>query len=205
VPRDDARRQSGVDGSPALLWVGRLNGNKDPLTVLRGVAAFFEACPAARLTMVYASAELEPDVRRVIAAAPALAARVRLAGRVPREDMPAYFSAADIFVLGSHREGSGYAAIEALACGALPVLTDIPSFRALTGDGTVGMLWNRGDAESLARTLALAAPRISADTREACRTLFDRRFSWPAIGRRAMAIYEEVWTARRRRAAHPAT
>ena len=34
IPRDEARRSSGVEGSPAMLWVGRLNANKDPLTVL---------------------------------------------------------------------------------------------------------------------------------------------------------------------------
>src|SRR3954454_18751255 len=36
IDRAEAKRVSGVDGSPALLWVGRLNGNKDPLTVLDG-------------------------------------------------------------------------------------------------------------------------------------------------------------------------
>ena len=32
--RDLARKLAGVSGEPALLWVGRLNDNKDPLTVL---------------------------------------------------------------------------------------------------------------------------------------------------------------------------
>ena len=39
IPRAAARLESGVDGSPAILWVGRLNANKDPLTVLDGVRA----------------------------------------------------------------------------------------------------------------------------------------------------------------------
>ena len=43
--------------------------------------------------------------------------------------------AADLFVLGSHREGSGYSLIEALACGLPPVVTDIHAFRTLTGCG----------------------------------------------------------------------
>ena len=54
-------------------------------------------------------------------------------GRLPHERLAAYYSAADIFVSGSHREGSGYALIEAMACGAIPCVTDIPSFRAITG------------------------------------------------------------------------
>ena len=57
--------------------------------------------------------------------------------------------AADVFVLGSHREGSGYSLIEALACGLPPVVTDIPSFRSLTAAGAVGALWPCGDARAL--------------------------------------------------------
>ena len=37
MPREQAREMTGVTGSPALLWVGRLNANKDPLTVLDGL------------------------------------------------------------------------------------------------------------------------------------------------------------------------
>jgi glycosyltransferase involved in cell wall biosynthesis len=203
LPKDEARRQSGMEGTPALLWVGRLNDNKDPLTVLSGVSGFFERRPAGRLTMVYAAAELETEVRRKIAGTPALASRVRLIGRVPRQEIPAYFSAADIFVLGSHREGSGYAAIEALACGAILALTDIPSFRTLTADGDVGVLWRPGDVQSLVEALSRAESLVSASARLASRTLFDQRFSWPALGRRAMEIYEEVLSARRRRALQP--
>jgi glycosyltransferase involved in cell wall biosynthesis len=198
MDRDEARRRSGVEGTPALLWVGRLNRNKDPLTVLRGVAAFFDRCPDARLTLVYAEADLEPDVRDAIARTPALAARVRLAGRIPRAEMPAYFSAADLFVLGSHREGSGYALLDALACGAWPVVTDIPSFRALTGGGAAGTLWQPGDAASLADALARAERIASEDARPACRAHFEQHFSWPAIGRRALEIYDAALARRRR-------
>ena len=82
-----------------------------------------------------------------MSASPALARRVRLVGYVPQEKLPAYYSAADIFVLGSHHEGSGYALIEACACGAVPVVTRIPPFRAITGDGARGALWPPGDAD----------------------------------------------------------
>jgi glycosyltransferase involved in cell wall biosynthesis len=196
----DQHRDTDTDGHglPALLWVGRLNANKDPLTVLRGVAAFFETHPAARLTMIFATNELEADVRALVARTPAVASRVRIVGRVPREGMQAYFSHADLFVLGSHREGSGYAAIEALACGVLPVVTSIPSFRTLTGNGAVGELWEPGDAMSLARALERAAARVNGPERQACERWFEQTFSWPAIGQRAFAAYRDVLAARRR-------
>jgi glycosyltransferase involved in cell wall biosynthesis len=198
LSRDEARSRTGLDGAPAMLWVGRLNQDKDPLTVLRGAAAFFERRPDARLTMIYAEADLEAEVRRTIARTPVLASRVRLAGRIARAEMPAWFSAADLFVLGSHREGSGYALLDALACGAWPVVTDIPSFRALTGGGAAGTLWRAGDSVSLTDALDRATAAISDGARRVCRTHFHARFSWPVIGRRALAIYESALARRRR-------
>jgi glycosyltransferase involved in cell wall biosynthesis len=76
------------------------------------------------------------------------------------------------------------------------VLTDIPSFRTLTGRERVGELWRPGDPASLTRALLRAADRLSDSRRDACRALFDREFSWPAIGRRALSVYRAVSLSR---------
>ncbi len=156
-----AREESGVSGSPAVLWVGRLNANKDPLTVLDGFERALPDLPDATLTMIFGTGELFEEVRARIARSPALSARVRLAGVVPHERMAAFYSAADLFVVGSHHEGSGYSLMEACACGAVPVVTDIPTFRLLTGAGAVGALWTPGDAADCARALVDVAPARS--------------------------------------------
>ncbi|MEI6245060.1 MAG: glycosyltransferase family 4 protein [Acidobacteriota bacterium] len=192
IPRSQARAELQMMGEPSLLWVGRLNENKDPLTVLRGVAAWFPQHPRATLTMAFQEGALDEAVRRFVAATPELKARVSLVGAVPHDRLPAYYSAADLFVLGSHHEGSGYAAIEALACGAVPVVTDIAPFRALTDDGAFGALWQPGNAESFTLALDRARSRPLSEQRQAARERFDREFSWPHIGHRAMAIYREV-------------
>jgi glycosyltransferase involved in cell wall biosynthesis len=195
LPRAEARRVSGVSGSPGLLWVGRLDRNKDPLTVLAG----FEGArlPDSRLTMVHASDELLPEVRGRLAASPFLRERVRLIGRVPHEEMAAFFSAADVFVLGSHKEGSGYSLLEALCCGAVPVVTDIPSFRAIAGDAFAGLLWAPDQVEALAQALL----RLREEDLEAlgavARAHFEAHLSWKAIGQRALQVYREVSDRRR--------
>jgi glycosyltransferase involved in cell wall biosynthesis len=183
------RPPSGV----SLLFVGRLNANKDPLTVLDGFATFARSCPQATLTFVYHDGDLEPQLRAVLGRDTWLGARVRLAGAVPHEELPALYAAADFFVLGSHREGSGYAALEALACGAVPVLTDIPSFRWLTHEGRIGALWEPGNAASLSEALSRLTAAPLDGQRAAGRAFFEVNFSWEAIGRRALAIYREPW------------
>jgi glycosyltransferase involved in cell wall biosynthesis len=197
LPRAPARETSGVDGAPAALWVGRLNANKDPLTVLEGFERALAELPGAVLTMVFGEDELRPEVQERLAASPALARAVRLVGRVPYDRMPDYYSAADLFVLGSHHEGSGYALLEACACGAIPVVTSIPAFRMLTADGAWGALWAPGDAAGCARALVSMARRDLPPLRAAIALHFARELSWPAVGRRAMAIYTEVRDRRR--------
>ena len=100
--------------------------------------------------------------------------------------------AADLFVLGSHHEGSGYALLEALACGVTPVVTDIPSFRALTAQGTIGELWPVGDPDALCRALLSAVPRLHSRTRATVREYFDRELSFDALGSKWSAIYADV-------------
>src|SRR5262249_4589937 len=122
IARAEARARSGLSGSPALLWVGRLNPNKDPLTVVDAFESALASVPGATLTMVFGTSELIGEVRARIDRSALLRERVHLAGTVARDRLPAFFSAADLFIVGSHHEGSGYALIEALACGATPVV-----------------------------------------------------------------------------------
>jgi len=181
-----------VTGDPAVLWVGRLTRDKDPLTVLDGFARFHERVPRATLTVVFSEGPLETVVRARVRDSPALDAHVRIVGIVPHAELAAYYSAADMFVSGSHCEGSGYAALEAMACGAVPVVTDIPSFRAMTDEGRAGVLWTPGDARDLSRALSNVAHEPRDVLRRRVRARFDQALSWDVVGRRAVAIYREV-------------
>jgi glycosyltransferase involved in cell wall biosynthesis len=196
VTRAAARADSGVCGSPAILWVGRLNANKDPLTLLDAFEQTLRELEGATLSMIYSEDDLLDAVRRRIQRSPVLAERVRLIGAVPHERMASFYSAADLFVVGSHHEGSGYALMEACACGAVPVVTSIPTFRLLTGGGSIGALWTPGDAVDCARALIDAGRRDLNAERARLAAHFAHALSWDAVGRRALEIYERVLGAR---------
>ena len=198
VAREAARARLRVRGAPAVLWVAHLDANKDPLSVLDGVARASAVLPDLQLWCCFRDAPLLEAVRARIRRDPRLAARVHLVGAVPHAEIAGWLSAADLFVAGSHREGSGYALIEALACGLPPVVTGIPSHRMLTGRGAVGQAWPAGDARALARALVdawPADPRERARQREATRAHFDRHLSREALGRALTAAYAAAHTA----------
>lgn len=194
VPGDqaEARRATGLRGDPCLLWVGHLDENKDPLTVLDGVSEAVGQLPGLQLWCCFGSAPLRAEVQSRIDSDPRLQGRVHLLGRVPHQTIQHLMQASDLFVLGSHREGSGYSLIEALACGLPPVVTDIPSFRALTGPARVGWLWPCGDARRMCDSLLSIASQVRPELRRLTREHFDAELSFAALGRKLRAAYEDL-------------
>lgn len=190
--QEAARHALRLSGDPLLLWVGHLDENKDPLTVLAGVSEAARELPGLELWCCFGTAPLLRRVQRRVEADPSLRGRVHLLGRVPHERVEQLMRAADVFVLGSHREGSGYSLIEALACGLPPVVTNIPSFRALTAAGAVGMLWQPGNSRSLCAALLALRARADPGLRMGVRAHFDRELSFGAVGRKLAAAYGDL-------------
>jgi glycosyltransferase involved in cell wall biosynthesis len=176
--------------------VGHLNKNKDPLTVLDGVRAASQTLPGLRLWCCFGVAPMLDTVRNRISRDPLLASRVQLMGGVAHPQIEWLMRAADFFVLGSLREGSGYALIEALACGLPPVVTDIPSFSSLTAQGRIGALWARADARALCKALISMAAKPRGPLRAAARAHFEEQISFAAIGRKLLAAYSRVLTSK---------
>jgi hypothetical protein len=71
-------------------------------------------------------------------------------------------------------------------------VTNIPAFRAITGDGARGALWQPGDHAGLGQALLHVAGRDLGALRADVALHFARELSWAAVGRRALHIYAEV-------------
>jgi glycosyltransferase involved in cell wall biosynthesis len=188
----EARGASGIGGDPCFLWIGRLDGNKDPLTVLEAFSKAVGVLPGARLWMCFHDAPLLERVRERISGDLRLGSRVTLLGARPHAEVELLLRDADFLVLGSHHEGSGFSVLEALACGVTPLVTDIPSLRRITGDGAVGALFPPGAAAALADAMVAWAKRDRSALRRAAREHFERRLSLVALGGELRAAYEVV-------------
>jgi glycosyltransferase involved in cell wall biosynthesis len=194
APRAEARERTGLPGSPAILWVGRLHGKKDPMTALEGFARALAYLPGAHLSMAFGEASLLSDVQAFRGRSPLIAERVHLLGEIPHADLASHFSAADLFLTSSPAEGSNFALLEALACGTRPVASDIAAHRALTRNGAVGKLFDVGSAESCARALVAAASSISDEARTVARRHFEENLGWPAVAEQAVRAYRSLAT-----------
>ena len=185
------RRQLQIEGAPVLGWVAHLNHNKDPLTILRACTKYFEKNPAARLYMHFIEDDLRAVCENLIAAHPALRARVFLRGRLPRAQLESFYRALDYFVQGSRHETYGYTAVEAMSTGAVPIVTDIPSFRLLCDGGRAGHLFPPGEAEALLSLLLKLPPAVAPVARALAIQRFTTEFSYPAVAQNFLTLYRE--------------
>lgn len=159
----------------ALLYVGRLLEKKGVYDLVEAVA---EASVDATLHVVGRG-----DVRgvRQRAADLGVADAVRLHGTVPHPELPGYYTACDVFCNPSHYESFGMVTLEAMACGAAVVGTDLDAAREYLRHGETGLVVPPGDADRLAdriETLA-ASPSLRADLGAAGRGVAER-YSWEA-------------------------
>jgi glycosyltransferase involved in cell wall biosynthesis len=186
--KQEARMQLAMAGNFNFLWVGRLNANKDPLTVLQAFRTYSQVNEQARLYMIYQEESLLPAVAEFIRGHRGLGEVVSLVGRVDRQQLATWYSAVDFYLSASHHEGSGYALLEAMSCGCVPVVTDIPPFRKITGEGQYGFLYQAGEPESLLACLQ-ALPEMEEEGRaEAQRQHFVRELSFQAIAEKLTAV-----------------
>ena len=185
-----ARNITELTGNPIFIWVGRLNENKDPLTVLNGFEQLLKKVEEAKLYMLYSSEELLQKVTEKINQSAALKAAVHLLGKVPHDKLEAYYNSADYFVLGSHYEGSGYALCEALACGCVPIVTNIPSFITMTNNGKIGALWQPGNSASFVQAAMLALQKNKEKESIACVQFFNQQLSFTAIAQTTIGYYK---------------
>jgi 1,2-diacylglycerol 3-alpha-glucosyltransferase len=146
--RGAARRALGLDdNAPLCLYVGRLDREKSVERVIEAFGSIAQGVSGARLLLVGQGSH-EAALRRLAAESPASSA-IRFAGSVPREELPPYYQAADLFLFSSETETQGLVLAEAHACGLPAVAVRASGVDEVVRDGETGLL-TKSDVEELA-------------------------------------------------------
>ncbi|MBC7226910.1 MAG: glycosyltransferase family 4 protein [Thermoflexales bacterium] len=175
-----------------ILYVGTIEPRKNLTALLEAYAALQARNTqyATRLVIVGKKGWLyEGFFRRLRELG--LEEHVHFTGYVPDEDLPALYSAADLFVFPSLYEGFGLPVLEAMACGVPVVCSNTSSLPEVAGDAAllVDPADVRALAEAMERVLADEALRATLRTRGLERA---RQFTWEATARRTLEVYRRV-------------
>ena len=66
LDKETSLQSTGMGNGPNFIWVGRLNANKDPDTVLDGFEKYLGKQPDAKLYMIFHEKDMLPDVQQKI-------------------------------------------------------------------------------------------------------------------------------------------
>lgn len=171
------RRYSGGARRPIVLFVGRLERQKDVPTLLRAMAVVVERIPDALLLVVGEGAE-RPKLER-LAQRLGIADHVEFTGRIDHDEIGAYYGGCDVFAITSLYEGTCMVLVEAAAAGKPVVATDFAGARDAILEGESGFIVPIGNelavAERILYLLEHDERRTFGDRgREYVRAAFDR-------------------------------
>lgn len=184
VPADVRRRRTELglaDAHNVLLWVGRPVRVKR-LPILFSVYERVRAqVPGSRLLLIGDPSLLARNERNI-----PLPDGATWVGPVAFEDLPAYYSLADVFVLTSTYEGFGRVLVEAGAAARPAVATATAGARDIILHGKTGLLAPVDDSQGLAEHVRalLEAPALAQAlgraARDHVRTAFDPQHAFEA-------------------------
>lgn len=173
--------------------VAALVDHKDQRTLLQAVALLQKQDVPPFMLFIVGQGELEKELT-------ALRDRLGLQDRVIftgfRNDVPAFLSLFDLFVMSSKEEGLGTIVLDAMSAGLPVITTDGGGLPEMIVDGKGGLVCPAGDAAALAASLekALRSPGLwkewGAFNQERV-----RGFDYCQTGRRNLEIYSEVLKA----------
>ena len=146
--RRDVRQSLGVpEHARLILFVGRLEAQKDPETLVR---AFALVSGMDDLHLVIVGSGGLGDLVKRVASDAGVADRTHLRGALPRPEVARHMVAADLLALASRFEGMPITVIEAMATGLPVVATAVGEVPRLVSSGSTGWLVGQRSADALA-------------------------------------------------------
>jgi glycosyltransferase involved in cell wall biosynthesis len=183
---------------PYLLYAGNIRRHKNIPRLVEAFAVVREQLAAhpvygdLRLVIIGDNISQYPAVRQAVIRSRAEHV-VRFLGFVPFETLRFFYQSAAVFVFPSRYEGFGLPPLEAMACGAPVVTSNVSSLPEVVGDAAI--LVNPENVFDIVRGIrdalldeALRADLIRKGREQAA------RFSWSRTARQVLDIYEEAAT-----------
>ena len=193
--KKEARKSIGIDGSPMMLFVGRIQPLKGVDIAVQTLAALDNK--NSQLVIVGGSSGLdgpeEEKYVRCLANELGLGSRVKFIPPQPHEVLADWYRAADVVVMPSRSESFGLVALEAAACGVPVVAASVGGLRTIVSHGVSGYLVRERNPFAYASYIS----RIINDPKKALvmsKAASERSssFTWLATAARLRRVYSDV-------------
>ncbi len=185
IDRTEARQAFGVTG-PTLVSVGALIPRKGHDRTIGALARL----PG--WSLLIAGDGPERASLAALAERFGVADRVRLLGAVPHGELAQLYSAADLSVLASSREGWANVLLESMACGTPVIASPIPGNPEVVQSLEAGSIASANTAEAIADAVKARPQSDLQETRA-----YAEAFSWDATSQGQLSLFNNVLTKRK--------
>ena len=190
--KEEYRKKLGIDDPVAVVCgiAARFHPVKDIATALRAVALLRESHP--KLYLVLGGDGEEAENLRTLARELKIEDRVIFAGWI--DDMDSFLNAVDVSVISSVSEGFPYSILESIRARCTMVSTKVGAMPEIIEDGEDGLLFDVGDVKTLAEHVKILCdnPKLRSDMAEKLLSKARVKYSFDAMVRAQLAIYEKV-------------
>jgi glycosyltransferase involved in cell wall biosynthesis len=161
-------------------------------TLIRAVPTIVKKEPQAEV--VIAGDGPERERLKNLASELGVAEQVEFIGAIPHERMPDYLRGSAAYVSTALSDGASVSLLEAMACGAFPVVADIAANREWIDDGANGYLFPAGDAGALAEKILECLDReaLRGSAREINARMINERARWSSNIEKLLGLCERV-------------
>ena len=188
-----------IEGKKVILYVGHFGLRKGIPFLIRSMREVTKEVPDAFLVCIGGVPSWLPKGEywshlNALIEENGLEGKVLLLDRKANEALPAYYSAADIFVLPSYYEAFPKVLIEAMACERPVITSNLGGTRDSVEDGVNGKLVDYADPIQLADAIVtiLEDEAMAKRMGKAGRERVLRDFTWEAVSERIESVYGEV-------------
>lgn len=181
-PRTKAPRTFGV--------VSRLEEIKGMDLVIPAFAKVHASHPDLKLLIV-GDGSLRPLMEQQVEDSDLPAGSVTFAGRQSQDALQNYYDQIDILLMPSRSEGFGLTAIEGMARGCVPIVSNVGGLPEVVEDGVCGFIYNHRSGENLAGSMIMA---VSTDinNRSAAAIKAAARFSKQTYQSQISTLYKAI-------------
>ncbi len=195
--REANKKQLGLTDDKVILYAGRIEPLKGIDQLLKAVP-YLQNGGSLRLIIIGGDSHSQQEMTRLRKLSRKLHIEdsVTFLGLVKYEQMPLFYSAADVCVMPSYYESFGLVALESLACGTPVVATDVGDMKSIIRQGETGYVVAENSPRQLANSIArfLARPHPDIETITANRASVSR-FSWSNIAEMIAKEFRSVLSA----------
>ena len=149
--REFCRRHGFSEKDRFIIFVGRLEKQKDPLLVVGSFYALCSRIENAKLIIV-GTGSLERQVRNKVLEC-GLEQKVTFTGSLPQSKVADIMRISDVFLLTSAFEGMPRSVLEALGCGLPVVTTDVGEVKRVVKEGFSGIVCDRREPKVISEAL----------------------------------------------------